>query len=223
MNRSNLLYPCAVAGASAFLALLTLLHMLDRQIDPSWHFISEYALGSYGWMMTLAFATWALSFGAAAIIIWASGHGRAARAGATLLAISSLAAAVAAIFPSDPMVVGASQVSPSLSGTIHNVAGAAGLAMPLAIAVASFSLWSQPEWKGSRLALGIAAFVALVGFAVSFAWLATLLSASGGRFGPDVPIGWPNRLEVFGYCFWLIHLGFLGMRARKDEARVPLQ
>jgi hypothetical protein len=139
------------------------------------------------------------------------------------LAISSLAAAVAAIFPSDPMVVGASQVSPSLSGTIHNVAGAAGLAMPLAIAVASFSLWSQPEWKGSRLALGIAAFVALVGFAVSFAWLATLLSASGGRFGPDVPIGWPNRLEVFGYCFWLIHLGFLGMRARKDEARVPLQ
>ena len=33
--------------------------------------------------------------------------------------------------------------------------------------------------------------------------LAVTLPASGG-FGPNVPVGWPNRLMILAYCAWLV-------------------
>jgi hypothetical protein len=43
------------AGAAAFVVLLAVLHLIKPGLDPSWRFISEYAIGDYGWMMVLAF------------------------------------------------------------------------------------------------------------------------------------------------------------------------
>lgn len=45
----------AVVLSSAFLTILFLLHLLEPEFDPAWRLISEYELGRYGWMMTLAF------------------------------------------------------------------------------------------------------------------------------------------------------------------------
>ena len=45
----------ALAGAATFAVLLAALHFLKPGLDPSWHFISEYAIGEYGWIMALAF------------------------------------------------------------------------------------------------------------------------------------------------------------------------
>ena len=36
--------------------------------------------------------------------------------------------------------------------------------------------------------------------------LFTTLPRNGGKFGPEVPIGWPNRLLVVAYAAWLIAL-----------------
>ena len=43
-----------LAGA-AFLTLLTLIHLLRRDVSPSWQTTSEYAIGGLGWLMTVAF------------------------------------------------------------------------------------------------------------------------------------------------------------------------
>jgi Protein of unknown function (DUF998) len=37
------------------------LHVLKPEMDPSWHMISEYALGRHGWIMRLAFISLAIS------------------------------------------------------------------------------------------------------------------------------------------------------------------
>src|SRR3569833_1300453 len=58
--RSLLASRLAIIGAAAFILLLGLLHLLETQFDPSWRLISEYELGSYGWMMRLAFFSFAL-------------------------------------------------------------------------------------------------------------------------------------------------------------------
>ena len=51
----------ALATSALFVVLLAALHVLKSELDPSWRFISEYAIGDYGWMMVLAFLSLALS------------------------------------------------------------------------------------------------------------------------------------------------------------------
>jgi hypothetical membrane protein len=45
----------ALAAVVIFLILLTALHFLEPEFDPSRRLISEYELGHYGWIMSLAF------------------------------------------------------------------------------------------------------------------------------------------------------------------------
>ncbi len=49
------------AGAVTFLVLLAALHLIKPELDPSWHMVSEYEIGRYGWVMMLAFLSLALS------------------------------------------------------------------------------------------------------------------------------------------------------------------
>jgi hypothetical protein len=34
------------------------LHLIKPEFDPSWRLISEYEVGRFGWLMTLAFVCW---------------------------------------------------------------------------------------------------------------------------------------------------------------------
>jgi len=44
-----------LAAAGVFFILLTALHFIEPEFDPSNRLISEYELGRYGWIMSLAF------------------------------------------------------------------------------------------------------------------------------------------------------------------------
>ena len=50
----------ALGAGLGFALLLVLLHVLRPDLDPSWRFISEYAIGNFGYLMIIAF----LSFSA---------------------------------------------------------------------------------------------------------------------------------------------------------------
>ena len=52
------------AGAATFVVLLAALHFIKPELDPSWHFVSEYAIGDYGWIMVLRFFPWLLALSA---------------------------------------------------------------------------------------------------------------------------------------------------------------
>jgi len=57
------LSPAPVAPHATLIVavLIVMLHGLKPEIDPSWRFISEYALGRYGWLMSIAFVTFGVA------------------------------------------------------------------------------------------------------------------------------------------------------------------
>ncbi len=60
----------AFAGAAIWVILIVVLHILEPEFDPSWRMLSEYELGSYGWMMQLAFFSMGLSCLSTLVALW---------------------------------------------------------------------------------------------------------------------------------------------------------
>ena len=61
----------AIISVILFIVVLIALHFLEPEYDPSWHFISEYELGNFGWIMMVAFIMWGVSCAALGIALWA--------------------------------------------------------------------------------------------------------------------------------------------------------
>ena len=59
----------AAAGTMAVALIIVALHAIKPEFEPSWRFISEYAIGPYGWIMKLAFLIWAASCAALALAL----------------------------------------------------------------------------------------------------------------------------------------------------------
>ena len=57
----------------------------------------------------------------------------------------------------------------------------------------------------------------IAGFLVSIISLGIMLSQSGGKFGPDVLVGWPNRFSILAACIWLIVVAYQAMRLNDGE------
>ena len=51
----------AFGAGAAGLLLLVGLHFAKPDVAPSWHMVSEYAIGRHGWLMTACFALLAIS------------------------------------------------------------------------------------------------------------------------------------------------------------------
>ena len=51
----------SLVASLASLVFLMALHILSPEFDPSSRMVSEYALGTYGWVLSLMFLAWALS------------------------------------------------------------------------------------------------------------------------------------------------------------------
>ena len=88
----------AIGLCVAFLALLSVLHVLEPEFNPP-HLISEYQLGRFGWLMSLAF----FCLGAASFALFAAarqGIHKPGRFGIWGLLIIVIAYLCAGIFPS---------------------------------------------------------------------------------------------------------------------------
>ena len=60
----------AIVCVGLFVGLLGLLHVVRADLDPSWHFISEYEIGRHGWLMQGAFILLALANLALLVAVW---------------------------------------------------------------------------------------------------------------------------------------------------------
>lgn len=190
------------AAATMFVVFLAALHLIKPEIDPSWRFISEYAIGDYGWIMALAFLSLALSFVALFIAIRSQVRTIGGRIGLALLLTSAAGLTMAAIFTTDPIT--ASGDAPTTHGNLHNVAGTIGIGIPIAAALISWNLARTRAWSSARRSLLWVAVLVWISQLVFILSLGVMLSQSDGKFGPDVLIGWPNRLTVLAYSGWLM-------------------
>lgn len=202
--------------AIAFLALASL-HILSPEYDPSWRVLSEYALGRYGWALSLMFVSWAVATWALAFALWPHVTTRAGRIGVALLAVSGLGGAMASVF--------------EIPDPLHNVAGTIGLAGPIAVMIVSVSLSRTPPWSSVRKPLLWLANLNWIAVVLLFASLAALMitykQAGGDMTTPprELPpgviglVGYANRLSVLVDFLWMVTVAWYASRLR-EEARV---
>jgi len=193
----------SLAAAATFLVLVAALHVIKPEFDPSWRFISEYAIGDYGWMMVLAFLSLALSCVTSFIAIRSQIGTAGGKIGLALLLAVAAALATAGIFVMDPIT--ASKDELTTHGNLHGLASMVGIpGLPIAAVLISRSLARNQAWLSARRSLRWTAHLTWITLLLMFATMAVMLPHNDGAFGPDVLIGWPNRLLVGAYSGWLM-------------------
>jgi len=207
-------------GAAAFfLVLLAVLHVVKPEFEPSWRFVSEYAIGRHGWIMVLAFMSLAVSCTALVPAIRSQIETTGGRIGLILLLVVAVSLIVAGIFVADPITAGQDQLT--THGNLHGLAASVGIpGLPIAALLISRSLSRNPAWSAARLIVRLTAHLTWISVLLMSVSMFVLLNKSQGKFGPDVLIGWPNRLVVLSYCAWLMvvswHSSRLSLKSSRD-------
>jgi hypothetical protein len=165
--------------------------------------------------MVVAFPSLALSYVSLFVAIRSQLRTIVGRIGLVLLLVSALGLTIAAIFTTDPITV--SEDALTTEGSLHNLGGTLGMAMPFAAGLVGWKLARNPAWSSAKRPLLWATGLALVAFVVSFVSLGVMVSQSGGKFGPQVLVGWPNRFEILAYSVWLMVVARQAIRVRSQR------
>jgi hypothetical protein len=187
----------AIGLCVACVAILLALHVLEPEFNPP-HFISEYQLGRFGWLMSLAF----FCLGAASFALCVEArqeiHTRPGRFGTWGLLIIGLAYFCAGIFPPDPKW--------SLGSLLHGIGGLVVIfGSPMVFTLVSKGFVRNEAWAtAARPLIWIAGLT----------WLS--LSSFYGSiivFGIAPPtgsivVGWTNRILITTYILWLLVAAF---------------
>jgi hypothetical protein len=205
----------SVVAGLGFLALLAVVHLVRDDVSLSWQTTSEYARGRAGWIMVVAFLVSAVSLGSLVVALAGRLRGLAGRAGLVVLSVVALATAVGGVFVTDP--IDTAQDALSTSGTLHGLgAGLALMATPVAALLVNLRLAGQAPAGGlMRRVLRWTAPLPLVAL-VLFMTTQVVLLGEDGRFGPDVPIGGPERALVLAYAAWQIVTARIASRLPAD-------
>lgn len=187
----------AIATGTLFALVLLGLHVLEPEFDPTWRFISEYALGRFGWLMRLAFLLLAASLLSTGVAVFP--HVRTP--------LGYLGLVMAAIFTTDPIAT--SQEAATVSGRLH-VLGASLDYTPVAALLLSIALARTPAWQPIRARLFCAAGIALIAM-VAF----VLLLPRDGQFGPGVLADLCGRFLLLSYLGWIATVGCHTLALRK--------
>lgn len=187
----------SVAAGGTFAALLLTLHLTESELDPTWHFVSEYALGRTGALMTAGFVALAVALLAAVVALARPVRTVPGRIGLALLVVAAAGLLLAAAFPTDPIT------TPAGAGTGHGRLHELGAALdysPVGMLLVGRALGRTRAGRPHRRALLAAAGVPVV---LMLVFTGSVVSA-GGEFGPGVYAGLLGRLLLLSYLGWLV-------------------
>ena len=192
----------SLGAVVTFLVLLVMLHIIEPEFDPSWRFMSEYALGNYGWVMMIGFFALALSCAALFAAIRSQISTLGGKIGLGFLLAVAVALVAAGLFPQDPVTAKPDELTPQ--GNLHALAAMVGTpGFAVAAVLISLSLIRHPAWVSARRSLLWTANFYWIALAAMFVYLGVVMSQAGG-FGPGVYVGWFNRLVVLAQYAWLM-------------------
>lgn len=178
-----------MASLSYFTIALLSLHALRTDYEPRVHFISDYAVGPWCWIMTTAFL--ALAAGCLSLGLGLFRDGPApfvARVGALGFIAAAVGLVVTAAFPTD--VPGAPL---TLSGDIHEISFRVNvLGIMAGVILVSSGTAFDPRWRRYRTAALLLMLSAIAAVVLQFATL---------RKG--APYGYANRLFVVVVVSWM--------------------
>jgi hypothetical protein len=174
----------SIIFGGVFLLLLTLLHFLNRELDPAWRMISEYEML------------------AATMAIWPSVQTSGGVIGRWWLLVIVIFLFGAGIFKTDPIT----EQTNSLVNKVHSLCGTVViLTFPIAATLTANSLMRNPSWLPVRGLLVLAVVLVWVGMIAYFGTIirARSKNAKAGEDGTRIYMGWPNRFNVLTYLIWI--------------------
>jgi hypothetical membrane protein len=168
----------AIGGAATALILLASLHRLSPEFDPSWRVVSEYANGRYGWVLSLMFASWAVSSWALAAAVRPLDRTIGGKIALGLLIAAGIGQAMASVF--------------DINHPLHELAGMIGvLSLPIAAMLISVRLVRNSLWLANLTWVSLVLLVA------------ALICMTRWHSRIHV-VGWANRLMVMVDCVWVL-------------------
>src|ERR1700690_862881 len=93
----------AMGAIIAYQILMVVLIFLRPDLDPSWHALSEWAIGPHGWIMSGAFLISATSYAVLFVMLKSQLRGTMGRTGLGMLLICVIGATGVGLFTTDPM------------------------------------------------------------------------------------------------------------------------
>lgn len=213
---SSLAARVAAISAVAVALIIIALHAIKPEFEPSWRFISEYAIGSHGWIMKLAFLTWSAGTLALALALRQEVTAWPGKLGVAVLFVVAVALVPAGLFAQDPVTARPEEAT--TSGQIHAVAAMIGVpGIAIAAVLISASLWrTNPAWRPYRFSMMTTAHATWISFVLMSIYLVWALPRTGG-FNPDLWAGWMNRVVVATYLVWQFSIAW--RLATKDRTR----
>jgi hypothetical protein len=196
-----------ITATLVFLILLALLHVLKPENDPSWQLISEYQIGNFGWLMSIAFFSLAAAQMSFFLDVRKSEGGVAKGIALVLLPVVAMGFIVAGIFPPDSIMTPRELYSFSMWA--HSIGALCAIpGMPLVVLLLTWSVFRNNRSLSDLRIPGLLVILALVVWAAVIVWF-TGSSLQRDAFESGVLlryewIGWPNRLFIVAYCVWLI-------------------
>ena len=194
-----------LCGALALLSL-SALHVVSPEFQPSWHMISEYALGKYKILITSFFLLWGASSIFLALALWNSMNTTWATIGLVLLLVSAVGEIMGGLF--------------DVKHKLHGFSFLLGVpSLPIAAMLIGYQLIEQANWADNSSLLLFAShatWISLVIMGIAMVVMMSGFKKSGIPMGPDVPppqsvppgvialAGYANRLLVICYVGWLM-------------------
>jgi hypothetical protein len=207
LRASRRWFVTSAAGVLAFVTIVVVEHLVESDLDPATHEISEYVHGSAGWLMIAGFVAWSLSLVALGIAVAPIARGRPVAVAVLVAAGGLLLAAFCATQTS------AGQLPPGVSltttGRLHDLGSGIATIALLAAVILSLRLPVAHALRQFILAVLAFAFIADV----------VLLLIGAGVAGAR------QRLLVTLACGWQLLLAVLLARdtlwrgARRDRVR----
>lgn len=180
----------SLTASMATLVFLGALHLLSPEFDPSWRMVSEYALGSYSWVLASMFIAWALSCVALFFAIKSHVKTIGGKIGLGLLLLSALGMSMAAVF--------------DVNHNLHGLAALIGMPnLPIAAILISVSLGRHSSWASARPLLLWTAILTWISLILMNVAIFTGFSQTG-EINPGAWFGWANRFLIIAYTMWLM-------------------
>jgi hypothetical protein len=174
----------------ASLVFLAALHVLSPEFDPSWRMVSEYALGSYGWVLLLMFLTWALSCVALFFASKSQVTTVGGKIGLGFLFLAAVGMTMGGLF--------------DVNHDLHGLAAMIGIpSLPIAAVLISVSLMRNSSGIPARRSLIWTAIITWVSLILMNVAIFTGFSLTGNA-NPGAWFGWANRFLIIAYNVWLM-------------------
>lgn len=218
INNSILLAKISIAAAITFHLLITGLIFIRPDLDPYWQPLSVYAIGSNGWIMSLAFIISSFSYGTLLFNIRSQAKGFFGKLGLLILLICCIGTFCVGVFTTDPLTTAPDKIT--TTGLIHMFSGMAGLFLfPIATLLISLSIaFKNKQWSSAKRILLWASVVPLLGLIGFIIHLSIYVIPKGEyAYGPDVPLGYPPRLLFLTYLAWLTIINVQFIKIQKSN------